>query len=78
MLGTTEAKGFGSSNLGVAWGRRLKVIMHDVRAQHRDVPEGLLTNVATLRPTLRRSRRVISQHHDVEIQCRDVTERGAN
>ena len=49
----------------------------DVRAQRRDVPEGLLANVATLRPTSRRSRGVISQRRDVEIQRRDVLESGA-
>ena len=31
VLGTVRAKGFGSSNLGVAWGRRLKVVVHKNR-----------------------------------------------
>ena len=34
-LGTTGAKGFGSSNLGVAWGRRLKVDVHKTEAKSR-------------------------------------------
>ena len=70
-LGTTRAKGFGTSNLRVAWGRRLKDAVHkqrqrhDIRGQHRDVLEGLFANIVTLRPTLQRSRRVISQRRDV-------------
>ena len=28
MLGTARVTGFGSSNLGVAWGRRLGVVVH--------------------------------------------------
>ena len=79
-LGTTGAKGFGSSNLGVTWGRRLKVDVHKTEAtsdvwvisQHHHVPEGLLANVTKL------SRRVISQRRDVKIQRREVPERGAN
>ena len=31
-LGTTGAKGFGSLNLGVAWGRRLNVDVHKIEA----------------------------------------------
>ena len=31
-LGTAGARGFVSSNLGVAWGRRLRVVVHKTRA----------------------------------------------
>ena len=54
-LGTAGAKGFGSSNLGVAWGRRLKVVVHKTEATSRR--SGL---------TSRRSRGFISQCRDIE------------
>ena len=47
----------------------------DVWAQHRDMPEGLLANVATLRPTSRRDRESINP---IAFPRRDVTESGAN
>ena len=34
-LGTAGAKGFGSSNLGPARGRRLKVVVHKIKATSR-------------------------------------------
>ena len=40
---------------------------YNVRAQRRDVPKGLFANIATLRPTSQRSRRMRSQRCDVEI-----------
>ena len=45
---------------------------HDVRAQRRDIPEGLFSNVVMLRLRSRRSKRVKSQRRDVEIKCHDV------
>ena len=32
VLGTARVTGFGSSNLGVAWGRRLGVVVHKTGA----------------------------------------------
>ena len=44
------------------------------QGQRCDVLEGSVANVAKLRLTLRRSRRVRLQCRDFEIQCHDVTE----
>ena len=54
-LGTVGDKGFGSSNLGVAWGRRLKDALHTTEATSRR--SGL---------TSRCFRGFISQRRDVE------------
>ena len=54
-LGTARAKGFGSSNLGVTWERRLKDVVHKTEATSRS--SGL---------TSLRSKGFISQHCDVE------------
>ena len=60
-LGDVGAKGFGSSNLGFTWGRRLKVGVHKTEATSRHSGS-----------TLRRSRRVRLQRCDVRIQRRDM------
>ena len=48
---------------------------HNIRAQRRDMPEGLLANVATLRQMSRRDR---ESTNPIEFPRRDVTESGAN
>ena len=54
-LGTARAKGFESSNLRIAWGERLKVVVHKTEATSRRL--GL---------TSRHSRGFISQCRDFE------------
>ena len=65
-FGVAGAKGFGSSNLGFSWGRRLKGVVHRTEATSRRSgstsrrSRGYISQVAMLIPTSRRSRRVIS------------------
>ena len=54
-LGTARAKGFESSNLGIAWGERLKVAVHKTEATS-----------SRLGLTSRRFRGFISQRRDFE------------
>ena len=55
-LGAAEAKGFRSSNLGITWGRRLKVDVHKTEATSRRSGS-----------TSRRSIGFISQRRDVSL-----------
>ena len=54
MLGMAGAKGFGSSNVGLSWGRRLKGSGHKTEATSRRSGS-----------TSRRSRGFMSQRRDV-------------
>ena len=60
-LDTTKAEGLNSSDIGFAWGRRMRVSIHKTWATSRR--SGY---------TSRCSRRIRSQCHDVKIQRHDM------